>query len=442
MKLLSAAAVFLFAIFAFIQPTHSQKVLYSGAIGKQTGVRIITDSTSDADGDYTDPSYRAFKAYQLQRKLALGANDFYYRLKVRAPSKLISTSVDCKASPFLQSFFQDFLAIGKAAVITINATVRYEPSIGDNIDLVTNKAPIVMFSEGAQAGQLTTGHGCFIKEVIPVEFAPIRWGGGSADGKDSFAVTLDVSTGEKLESKALSQALGLFGAASASVFPWSSSITNNVVQTFDLAMASAGTLQSEGQFLATLKPRTTLYFKIPLGFKQVVLEIFPYLSASVILNQKDITPAGVLSSADLAQRTCSYQDVFSGNCKTKPVRVALIGSDYIKTVTLPDKYQLPVSIFDPENKPELVLKLCKALRLQLDDAMHLSTVDHMLVRWALLKESGLAKVLLDPASSQKLLTAVRTGTPSATLDDIKNACWNDGDSSVLNAVAGDKLKDN
>ena len=362
MKFLKTAVVCLLATFAAAQSAHAQKLIYSGTIGKQTGVRIITDTTSDADADYTDSSYRAFKAYQLQRKMTFGANDFYYRLKVKAPSSLISTAVDCKASPFLQSFFQDLLSIGKASLITVNANVRYEPSIGGNIDLVTNKTPILMFSQGAQAGQLTTGHGCFIKEVIPVEFAPIRWDGGLTDGKDSFAVTLDVSTGQKLESKALTQALGLFGAASAAVFPWSSTITNNVVQTFDLAMASAGTLQSEGQFLATLKPRTTLYFRIPLGFRQVVLEIFPYLSASVILNGKDVTPAGVLSSADLAQRTCAYQDVLSGSCKTKPVRVALIGSDYIKTVPLPEKYQLPVSLFDPENRPELVLKLCRALR--------------------------------------------------------------------------------
>ena len=89
MKFLRTIAICLLATFAFIQSGYSQKVLYSGTIGKQTGIRIITDTTSDADADYTDPSYRAFKAYQLQRKQTLGANDFYYRLKVRAPSRLI-----------------------------------------------------------------------------------------------------------------------------------------------------------------------------------------------------------------------------------------------------------------------------------------------------------------------------------------------------------------
>lgn len=73
--------------------------------------------------------------------------------------------------------------------------------------------------------------------------------------------------------------------------------------------------------------------------------------------------------------------------------------------------------------------------------MHPSTVDQMLVRWALVKESGLAKVLLDPVASQKLLATVKADTPSTTLDDIKAACWNDGDTGVLNAVSGGKLKD-
>jgi hypothetical protein len=440
--MLRSTLVGLFVIFAFVQSAQSQKLLYSGDIGKKTGLQVITDITSDAQSDYTDPTYRAFKAYQSQQKLTLGANDFYYRLKVRAPSKLISTAVDCKASPFLQSFFQNLLAIGKAALITITANVRYEPSIGENIDIVTNKTPVLMFSEGAQAGQLTTGHGCFLKEVIPAEFAPIRFDGGLTDGKDSFAVNLDISTGEKLDSKAISTALGLFGSASAAVFPWSASITNNVLQTFDKAMSDAGTFQSEGPLNLVLRPRSTLLIKIPLAFGRLtVLEIFPYLSASVILNQKEITPAGVLSSADLAQRTCAYQDVLGGNCKPKPVRVALVGSDYIKFVPLPEKYQLPASIFDPESRPELTLKLCRALRLQLDDGMHLSTVDQMLVRWALIKESGLEKALLDPVLSQKLLAAIKIGTPTATLDDIKTACWNEGDAGVLNAVAGSKLKD-
>jgi hypothetical protein len=435
-------ALCLLATLAFTHLANAQKVLYSGTVGKKTGIQVLTDTTSDNDTDYTDASYRTFKTYLLQRKLAPGAKDFYYRLKIRAPSTLISTSVDCSASPFLQSLLEDWFSFGKAALITINANVRYEPTTGENIDLVTNKAPVLMFSEGAQAGQLTTGHGCFLKEVIPTEFSPIRFDGGNvADGKDSFAVNLDISTGEKLDSKLISQALSLFGAASSAVFPWSATLTNNVAQTFDKAISDAGTFQSESPVNAILRPRSTLYIKVPLAFKKIVLEILPYLSASVILNQKEISPAGVLSSADLAQRTCTFQDVLAGNCKAQPVRIALINGQYIKLVTLPDKYQLPASVFDLE-KPELILQLCQNVRLQLDDVWRLSTIDQMLVRWALTKESGLQKALADPAIAQKILTAVKTRTAAATLDDITTACWNAGDISVLSAVAGDKLKDN
>jgi hypothetical protein len=80
------ASVGLLAVFGPVQSAQSQKILYSGAIGKKTGIQVITDTTSDTQSDYTDPSYRSFKTYQSQRKLTLGANDFYYRLKVRAPS--------------------------------------------------------------------------------------------------------------------------------------------------------------------------------------------------------------------------------------------------------------------------------------------------------------------------------------------------------------------
>lgn len=73
--------------------------------------------------------------------------------------------------------------------------------------------------------------------------------------------------------------------------------------------------------------------------------------------------------------------------------------------------------------------------------MMLSTVDQMLVRWALTKQSGLQQVLRDKDKAAKLVYAVNQGAATkVTLDDVKSACWNDGDDAVLAAVAPD-LKD-
>ena len=111
-------------------------------------------------------------------------------------------------------------------------------------------------------------------------------------------------------------------------------------------------------------------------------------------------------------------------------------------MNLPDHYALPRNIFDPQGKPELVYSLCQAVRDELDNEMMLSTVDHMLVRWALTKQSGLQQVLQDKDKSAKLVDAINKASGTKlTLDDVKAVCWNEGDSGVLAAVAPN-LKDN
>jgi hypothetical protein len=163
-----------------------------------------------------------------------------------------------------------------------------------------------------------------------------------------------------------------------------------------------------------------------------LVEIFPYISASIIIAQNQImTPSSVLSSNDLAFRTCTLTAIASGNCSPKTGRMSVLTGEYVKQVT-PANYQVPLSLFDPIGRPEAVYGFCGALRLQLDEVMRLSTVDQMLVRWAFTKESRLQDALNDPGQAKALADATK---PPVDIKLLKEACWNDGDNAVLNYIA-------
>ncbi len=200
-------------------PAKSQDVLYSGSKGKKIGLSIYSDGVSDNDPDYVDSTYRLFKDYKTTKKESPSKFDFYYRLKVRVPSKFKSTTVDCAASPFLKALAEEWFSFRQAALISVSSNLWFEPTTGQNTDLLTDKAPILMFSEGAAAGILSPGHGCFLKLLVGKEFPPIRYEGNNGqNGKDVFQVNLDISTGTQLDAKFVSGALSLFTTAGAAVF--------------------------------------------------------------------------------------------------------------------------------------------------------------------------------------------------------------------------------
>jgi hypothetical protein len=429
---------------ASVSAAHAQTVWFSQKQGASTyrgqqplGIEIASDQWSDSDPDYADKTYQSLKAYKTSQKDKLGAYDYYYRLKLAVPSKFTSTDQDCHASPFLQTLAEGLFGRSKAGLILINSNIRYEPAIGAVTPLITDKTPLLMFSQGASPGTLTPGHGCFLKQTAGIDFPVIRFeNGDTSAGKEVFSVNFDIQTGSELKSNLISNALAFFSSANTA-FKWNaiaggaSDLLAKGAAAFDGAISAAGGYQSENPVNVTLKQRNVIYLSLPGAYKQHLVEIFPYVSSSMIIYQdQNLSPSAVLSSNDLAFRACSLTAIASGNCNPKTARTSILTGDYIKVPT-PKDYQLPLSLYDPVGRPDAVYALCGALRQQLDEVMRLSTVDQMLVRWAFTKESRLQDALNDPVLSKALVAATK---PATDIQHIKDACWNDGDSAVLNYI--------
>jgi hypothetical protein len=128
----------------------------------------------------------------------------------------------------------------------------------------------------------------------------------------------------------------------------------------------------------------------------------------------------------LAARQCTVIDIAQGKCVTSPQ-----GTFRFALAALLKDSSLPLNIFDPNTplQQAKIFNLCQLVRTYLRETFHLSTLDEMMVRWALTKESGLQDALKNPAK----LAAIAAATKQAP-DDIALMCWNDGDSKTLNSI--------
>ena len=353
------------------------------------GLEIVADTWSDSDPQFADQTYKAFKGYQTSRKVPMGKYDYYYRLKVVTPTSLRATTAAC--SPYFQTLAQAILGTSKAALVLVNAAISYEPAIGEVMPLIGSGTPLLMYSSGAAAGALTPGNGCYLKETVAVEFPVIQF---EDNDKEAFQVNFDVTTGQKLTSNLVTNLLALFTSANTA-FAWNAitagqqGLVTTASQQFENALNTADTFQSESPIMYELGQKKVMYVALPYAYKQHVVEMFPYVSASIILSpNRTLTPSDILINNNLETRTCSLTDVISAKCSlVTSARMSILGGKYV-TNELPSGYTLPISIFDPEGRPELVDKLCQNLRDELRETLRLSTIDQILVRWAFTKNQS------------------------------------------------------
>jgi hypothetical protein len=161
------------------------------------------------------------------------------------------------------------------------------------------------------------------------------------------------------------------------------------------------------------------------------LVLYVRRSASILLDtrQKAITPIAILSSDRIALRQCGIDATVKGTCASaKSLRAALF--DAAKTIV--DKPSIDIYDLKSQQTRGNILNLCKIMRNTLRETFHLSVLDEMLVRWALVKQSGLYDTLFD-ATKLSALAAETKEDPKSYL----GACYNPGDNKVLDAVLGD-----
>ena len=417
----------------------STVVLSTNATGN-VGILITGGGWNEAS--HTDRTYQTFEKVHDG---PLGMYDFYYQMKI--VPQFNPSHGWCSAGIDVGSFFRGLFGVSSAALGVLKATIHYNYTSGQYADFTNTSAPLLMVGFGQQAGGLTPGNGCYFDITPSVEYPLALYeGGGTGQDYDDFDLKFSINGGQALSLNAVATVAGLFSNFNAA-FAWSQiksaevTAIQSAAQTFQQALASAGTAQVQATADYTLRlmgaNQGRLQISLPALFgrqaPQGNLVIYLRRIGSIALDTAltTIDTGSVLSNDRVSARQCSVDNIAAGKCVTQNgsgTRSALASAAAIKQIDSAP----PLDIFDPNNpvKQKEIYNLCQAVRTVLIDSFHLSTLDQMMVRWALTKESGLQDALKDP----KKLAAIATATQH-TANDVVSECWNDGDSKTINGVA-------
>jgi hypothetical protein len=415
---------------------HSDTIILRKDAPGNSGIQIAAGGWTEAA--HTDLTYRVYKKIHAG---PLSTYDFYYQMKI--VPQFNPSHGWCSDKIDVGTFFNGLFGISDAALAVLKATIHYNYTSGQFVDFSNTSVPLLMVGRGSAPGGLTPGNGCYFDLTPSVEYPLIRYEGGGVDQDyDDFDIKFSVNGGKALTLNAVATIAALFSNFNAA-FAWaqikSAEVTalQSAAQTFQQALAAAGTSQDQVPTNFTMKLAGTdqgrLQISIPSLFgkqaPQGNLVIYVRRSASIVFDtsQSSIDSGSVLANDRLAGRQCSVSDIAKGACvASKTIRFAL--ADAIKPLDATP----PLNIFDPNTaeKQAKIYDLCQLVRTHLRETFHLSTLDEMIVRWALTKESGLQAAFSDP--TKKAAIASATKRPA---DEVVSMCWNDGDSKTLASAA-------
>jgi hypothetical protein len=278
--------------------------------------------------------------------------------------------------------------------------------------------------------------------VTPVPTYPwFRYEGGLNRSYDDYVVQFSVSGGKVVKSEALGNLFNLFSNfnVAASWDPLSKDASAAVLalaENWDKAYSSVmgGPQPTSTTKTAFVMQGQLIRVTVPnvIG-NSGTLVIYPKRYGSIIFNVNDtqISAQSVLQQTELTTRNCHPADILSGKCnKHETIRDALRNNDGVKAADS----TLPFSIFNisTKDKRKVVPDVCRAVKTTLL-SMGLSTLDEMMVRWAIMRDTGLEAALYDTRAATIEQDA---GQPIA---GIRKICWNDGDTKTVFGVA-DVLK--
>jgi hypothetical protein len=395
------------------------------------GVEIQTGGWSE--GRHADETYKAFKKF---RGAALGEFDYYYQLRVVPQFK--TTFEECKESSPIARFFNQIVGVSDASLVVLKTGVTYRWASGQPVDFIKDATPLFIIGTGAKPNSLEPGNGCFFDVTQSPTFPLLRYGGGGANQQfDDFELKFSINGGKATTINAVANIAQLFTNFNTAL-AWNlatsaqAAALTAAATTFQNSLQAAGTFQSATTRNYTLKQGDRVRITIPALFgASNDLIIYSRRQASIAFDTSDpqITSVKVLEKEGLAARECIPPKIAAGTCElSKSVRESIAASSFVKAID--DK--APMNIFNPfvAEKQKLIFDLCEAVRTHIREKMRLTTLDEMMVRWALTKQTKLQDALKDPVKSAVIATA--TGR---TVSELQQSCWNDGDEKTVRGVA-------
>ncbi|MGJ5074567.1 hypothetical protein [Bradyrhizobium oligotrophicum] len=403
------------------------------------GISVARDSVPE-DGDFSDATYKAFKGF---RKDTLYSEDYYYQLRLVPQYK--TTFENCNREPGIVKFFQRLFGTSDAALVLLKASISYRYASGQSVAYAQDASPATLFmlGKGTDPGTMNPGNGCFLDVTNSPTYPLFRYaGGGSQQDYDDFSLRFTIQGGEVVKSNLLSNIYKFFDrvSAAASFVPLGSVAAKAVSDSSkEMDDAVSNALGRDDRFTVGpiyIKQHDRLRIRVPdlIGNSGSIV-LYPRKYGSIALDTSDpeINAAHVLGRSELAGRGCDAPKVVSNDCsKSTTIRDTVRAADSVKAVDS----KLPPSIFQP-NDPEhhkYALNLCVEIKKFLRENLRLSTLDEMMVRWAILVDSQMMNALFDDR-----VNAIAQAS-STTVDGLRTACWNKGDDETVRGVVVKSLK--
>jgi hypothetical protein len=465
-------AILVSAAFILATPLRADQIVLDSSKSNSSGVKIVAGAWNA--NVHADKTYNAFSTVKIKNNEKIGQYDFYYSLEIVPQFK--ATFANCTTGPNLASILKNLFGVAEGAVIFVKADVQYRWTMGTEVDFLKNDAGLVVAALGPSATQAQAGSGCYFDTTIRPTFPLLQYGGGGIDDNyDDFVMKFIVVGGSATSLKAVSTLVGLFSDISAAA-GWASvvhglagPVSQNLQQlagNFQTALQNASTLQNQVSVGYILKANGgandgRLSISVPDLFSSDPnngnLVIYVRRTGSIALANASpvVTLTTVLDNPELASRQCSPVAIASGNCNAAsngagnidPIRVAIakllkgldsgLGDGTSPVVKL-------IDVTDSTREPH-TYNICRGIRTVAREYLRLSTLDEMMIRWAFTKEGGLQAALKSagalpkswPPSAPvdpKIGEALSKATGAASLNDLADMCWNDGDQQTIQGV--------
>jgi hypothetical protein len=376
---------------------------------------------------------------------------------------------------------QSLFGVTTGAIIVVKTDIQYRWTLGATVGFLSGDAGLLTAGIGpSTAPPATAGFGCYFDATLRPTFPLLQYGGGGVnDNYDDFLVKFIVIGGSVTKLNVIQNLLSLFSDISAAA-RWGTAINGlagpvsqgvqSAAGNFQTALQNAGTLQNQVSVEYTLKANGAptdgrLAISIPNLFSQDKnsgnLAIYVRRTGSIILGTmgSTINLSTVFDNPEVANRQCNPAAIAVGNCNpgtgsgtaganADPLRIALAKILKPLDTGIGDGTGLLTKLIDvtDQKREANAYTMCKGIRTAARELLHLSTLDEMMIRWAVTKEGGLQDALkaanalpkswpLPPGTAATDGVALAKATGAATLGALADMCWNDGDEQTFEGVA-------
>lgn len=420
-----------FFLFASLELASAQTII------NKSGVVVSVGGWDLKNRYHADDTYRAFLAARGGKPLS--KYDYYYQLVISPEvDRNLRLAADCDQAPSLKSFLINLFGYATSSFVIVRMSATHRWQSGLSSPMLPKDTALLMIGHGADKNTLAASNACFFDPSTRVGSQLLRYEGASNDQDfDDFQLNFSMDGGTSTSSNFIATLRGIFTDLKPSV-AWAGPISEGIGTIEAAGKRMEATIKAAGgqrnYFVANhfLKINDGNKGRLHLAVPNVInpnsfyLTIFARKVASLALSDgaPEVSPNWILQSTSLGNRNCHSKQLADGTCGHSAVTV-------LKRLMPNRKPEETPHLFDLTSDENIkrVYNLCGHVRNVTTGEMGLSTIDALLVRWAITKESKLQAALKNP-EQLKLISAKTMRSEAEVVEN----CWNDTDEATLRSV--------